>query len=321
MTEQHEQTKALVAYLGARQPQIQNAMSEMARRYMTPEKLVKLFLVALSRQPKLLQCTQDSILLALTRAGECALDPSGKGGQGHLVPFKNTRRGGALEAQFIPGYQGMILNLRRDGIASHVEADVVYADDFFEYERGLEPKLRHVPKTLGYEDPTEEWKKIQYAYAIARTGEDGVSTPFEVVPKNYLARIRKTAKAKDSEAPWQKWPAAMAKKTAIKQLAKLLPIDTDSLAMQTIEADNEVGVAEQVIDIEGVAVEAEAAQSATEALKKELAAKNGEETTPSEPDRSPIRDDEVPQETGTTNGKDEPQMNAEHADQGNGKGE
>jgi recombination protein RecT len=279
---QHDQ---LYAYLGARKEQIGDALSEMAQEYMSPKKLLKLFLVAMRRQPKILQCTPASVLVALTRAGECGLDPTGKGGQGHLVPFKNGKTG-KLELQFIPGYQGIVLNLMRTDTVLKVEAGVVFKGDHFDYAYGLNPRLEHIPVSITATTGPEIWDAIVAAWAIAWL-PGGVAPTFVVVPKNDLIRVKNVSKAKSSDSPWQQWPDRMAMKTAVKQVSRLLPLDTEkSLIPRTLEIDNEPGTGEEALPIDlGEALVVEEERSRTDELKDKLAARRGatQQPVPEEP--------------------------------------
>lgn len=283
---QKEKCTQLLDYMGARRPQLENAMSEMAKKYMNGEKLVKLLLVAVSRQPKILECTPHSILLALMKAGECGLDPTGKGGQGHLVPFKNSKTQ-KLEAQFIPGYRGLVLNLMRTGTVLKVEAAVVFKGDHFDWCLGLNPRLEHIPKSISATTGKDIWDAIEAAYAIAWL-PNGVTPTFKVVPKNDLIRIRNVAKAKADESPWQMWPDRMAMKTAVKQLENLLPIDSELVA-RTIEVDNEAESGQEgpALDL-GEALVVEEKPSRTDELKDRLASQKAAEGGPAPKDDAEV---------------------------------
>ena len=63
-------------------------------------------------------------------------------GQAYLIPFKNK---GVLECQFQLGYKGMLDLAYRSGEVSVIQAHTVYENDMFEYELGLDPKLKQIP--------------------------------------------------------------------------------------------------------------------------------------------------------------------------------
>lgn len=94
---------------------------------------------------KLLMSLQASIIGAL-----CLLQvPAGDGTQyptwaGFIVPYKNNDTG-QMEATFQLGYKGLIDLAHRSGELKSVQAHMVYANDEFEYQLGLEPALKHIP--------------------------------------------------------------------------------------------------------------------------------------------------------------------------------
>jgi len=229
--------KTLMEYLKARTGQIENAMAAMAQRHLGSEQMLRLFLLAVRRTPRILECRPDSVVMALCKAASVQLDPSGVNGEGHLVLYWNGRRR-CYELEFIPGYRGVVLNLRRSGAVVDVEASAVLDTDEFEHEKGLSPRLRHVQDEKAFYDPEEAWDHIRCAYAVA-TLPDGTKK-FHIVPRGYLERIRAQATRNDESrsGPWFAWPEAQCAKTAVKQLAKLLVFDRDSLAARTLELDN-----------------------------------------------------------------------------------
>lgn len=241
------------------------AMQGVATKHMTPEKMVRVALLATSRTPKLLDCTPQSILLAVMQASSLGLEVGGVLGHGYLVPYGN-------EAQFIPGYRGLIDLARRGGQVSTVEARVVLDDDeAFHYELGLLPRLIHRPGAgMG---------EMTHVYAIARF-RDG-STQFEVMNRVAVDAIRKRSRA-GTNGPWVTDYAEMARKTVVKRLMKYLPLSVELAA--AIELDNraetgEVGTVSDAIDIAAPDLGDSVAESAREriaAKAAEVRAERGE---------------------------------------------
>jgi recombinational DNA repair protein RecT len=102
--------------------------------------------------------------------------------------------------------------------------EVVYEDDDFEYELGLEPKLMHIPN----HDAIRNSATLKFIYACAKLQDEVI---FKVMSKKEIQNIVNMSKfpndlyfndKKDSE----QW---MAKKTVLKQLSKLMPKDDDRL--------------------------------------------------------------------------------------------
>ena len=116
--------------------------------------------------------------------------------------------------------KGLIDLAYRSGQVKSIQAHVVYENDEFEYEFGLDPKLKHVPAASNRGAP------IAY-YAVYNTKDGGFG--FEVMSiDDVRAFARKYSKSYGSESsPWTTNFDAMAKKTVLKQVLKYAPLKTD----------------------------------------------------------------------------------------------
>lgn len=197
-----ETPRQLVRALFERQlPEIAKALPS----HLDPARFIRVALTACNQQPKLLQCTQDSLMLALMRAAQLGLEPDGLLGHGYLIPRK---RHGVMEAQFQPGYQGLLDLARRNREVADVVGRVVHEKDEFRYEYGLEKDvLVHKPT----ED--EDAGPIVYAYGIIRF-RDG-RAHMEVLSKGKMDREHRAKSQAGDDSPWQSHPEAMYLKTAL----------------------------------------------------------------------------------------------------------
>jgi recombination protein RecT len=197
---------------------------------MSPEDMVRLGLMAVSRNPKLLQCSAQSVLRALMDAADVRIRPLGTNGRGYLIPRKNKNTC-QLEACFDPGYRGLKDICMRSGDVVDVDAYPVYANDQFSYTLGDDPTVSHVPP----QDLTVDRGALVGSYAVAnmKNGKKKI----EVVPKKDLDKIRDTSPSK--EGPWKTWEEEMARKSAMRRIAKWLPVDDPSLE-HALELANEV---------------------------------------------------------------------------------
>lgn len=193
-----------------------NSMSgELARAvpgHLTGERIARIALTSLRTTKHLSECTVDSFAGALMSCAQLGLEPGGPAGEAYLLPFFNRRRG-VYEVQLVIGYQGMVKLFWQSPMARHLDAQIVYERDHLEYEYGLEPRLVHRPSL------TDRGRPIAY-YAVASMTNGG--SAFVVLAPEDVERIRQRSKAKD-DGPWQTDYDAMAKKTAIRQLFKILP--------------------------------------------------------------------------------------------------
>src|SRR6185436_8601826 len=162
-------------------------------RHLDADRLLRIAMTSIQRTPKLLECTKRSLLGAIMEAAQLGLMPDGVLGHAYLVPFRNTRNGGRMEVQLIPGYRGLIDLARRSGKVESIQARVVHKKDSFDFAYGDEPFLKHRPSDE--EDPGA----MTAAYAVARLV--GGEKAFEVMWKAQIDAIRKRSKASDS-GPW-----------------------------------------------------------------------------------------------------------------------
>lgn len=84
--------------------------------------------------PKLLSCTQDSIISSFMKCAELNIFPSSVSGEAYVLPYKE-------KAQFQLGYQGLVTLFYRAG-AKSIRAEIVYKNDPYSYENGV---LKHTP--------------------------------------------------------------------------------------------------------------------------------------------------------------------------------
>jgi recombination protein RecT len=194
-------------------------------RHIDPRRMIQVALGALRTNPALLECTQTSLLSAVMSASQLGLELDGVTGQAYLVPY-----GRDVTLQI--GYRGMIDLARRSGLISSISAHVVKEGDFFEFEYGITEKLRHIPKAA----PDAP---VSHVYAVARFKDGGFA--IEVLSHDDVEAIRRSAKS-GSRGPWQTHWAAMARKTAIRQLFKYLPISVEVARAVTIDEHSEAGI-------------------------------------------------------------------------------
>jgi recombination protein RecT len=182
--------------------------------------MMRVVLTAVQRTPKLLECAPVTLLGAVFQAAQLGLVPDGVLGQAYLVPF-NNRDKRRMEVQFIPGYRGLVTLARRSGEISTIDADVVHEKDTFKYVRGLNPVLEHIPS----EDPNPG--KIVKVYAFAKLKDGGFQIKVMTIREVEAIKARSAAVKAKRSSPWDTDPEWMFKKTALKQLCKLLPVSTE----------------------------------------------------------------------------------------------
>lgn len=178
---------------------------------LTPERFSRMVMTAITQTPKLAECTPQSFIGAMLTAAQLGLEPNTPLGQAYLIPY-----GG--KCQFQLGYKGLIDLAHRSGEMQSIEARVVYENDVFEYELGLEPKLIHKPAAMN------RGKAIWY-YAIYHLKNGGYA--FEVMSREDVEQHARKYSKSFGNGPWQTEFDEMAKKTVLKKLLKYAPLKTD----------------------------------------------------------------------------------------------
>jgi len=222
----------------------------MLPKHVSPDRMLRIGLGAIRQNPKLLDCTIESLFGGLVLCSQFGLEPNTPMGHCYLIPFSTNKRlpngktEKVTEVQFIAGYRGLIDLSRRSGQIESISARVVYSNDEFELEYGTVDEIRHKP---AYKDRGEV---IGY-YAVAKL--KGGGKQFEFMPQEEIEQVRdgsqnaskdewvdgrKTGnKIRQESSPWWKNPTEMGKKTVVRRLFKYLPT--------SIEMANAIGVDEK----------------------------------------------------------------------------
>ena len=205
--------KTMQAYIKAMEPAIKKALPSV----ITPERFTRMVLSALSSTPKLAECSPQSFLAAMMTAAQLGVEPNTALGQAYLLPYRNH---GQMECQFQLGYKGLIDLAYRSGEVSVIQAHTVYENDVFEYELGMDPKLRHVPAKA------DRGEAVAY-YAMFKTKDGGYG--FEVMSVDDVQRhAQRYSKSYGSgTSPWRSNFDEMAKKTVLKRALKYAPMKSD----------------------------------------------------------------------------------------------
>lgn len=201
-------------------------------QHVTPERLLRISLSEVRRNPKLAQCSSASLLSAIFTCASLGLEPGGSLGHAFLIPYRD-------ECQFQIGYKGMIELARRSGQIQSLSARCVYANDEFSYAYGLSEDLIHRPAT-------GDRGQLTHAYAVARLIDGGVQ--FEVMDRTELEEVRdgsqgyKTAiKYNKKDTPWITAFDEMCRKTVIRRMFKYLPVSVELVKAVTLDERADLG--------------------------------------------------------------------------------
>lgn len=194
---------------------------------MTPERLTMVAYTLVHSNPKLGNCTPQSLIGALMTAAQLGLEP---GPQQHVyfIPRWNSRLKND-EATFMIGYKGMVELARRNGV--QIKTRTVYQGDVFEIEYGFEDRVVHKPALD--EDKQGEVR----GYYLTATWEGGSYVAW--MNMRDIERIRERSLAKDS-GPWKTDYDAMARKTLVRAAFNSNQIPQSLAISQAINADESV---------------------------------------------------------------------------------
>lgn len=193
-------------------PQISRALP----KHLTPDRMTRIALTELRKIPKLLQCSPESFCGAIMACSQLGLEPGSSLGQIYLIPY-------GKEVQVILGYKGMIELARRSGQIVSLAAHEVYQNDLFEFEYGLDEKLKHVPNL-------SDRGSLVAVYAVAKFVGGGHQ--IEVMSKPDVDKVRARSKSGNA-GPWASDFSEMAKKTVLRKLFKYLPISIEKIQLAT----------------------------------------------------------------------------------------
>lgn len=187
-------------------------------QHVTPERLLRIALSEVRRNPRLGQCSAASLLSAIFTCAQLGLEPGSTLGHAFLIPYRD-------ECQFQIGYKGMIELARRSGEIQNINARCVYENDTFEYSYGLHEDLVHRP-AIGNRG------ELTHVYAVAKLKDGGVQ--FEVMDRFELEEVRDGSqgyqaaiKYNKKDNPWITSFDEMCRKTLIRRLFKYLPVSVE----------------------------------------------------------------------------------------------
>ena len=188
----------------------------LAKHELSPNQFVQIAISQLKKNVLMQQAFEKSpasLFASILLCAELGLNPSEEIGEFYFVPFK-----GGIKPMI--GYKGIVSLFMRTGKVRWITSEIVYAHDDFEYELGLEPKLAHIPNNM----ISKTTDSIVAVYAVAKL-DDGEKV-FKVMTREEIMSVAtiggNSGMYFNTLKDPQNW---MAKKTTLKQLAKLLPKD------------------------------------------------------------------------------------------------
>lgn len=193
------------------------------------ERFQRIALTAFNGNAKLQECEPASFLAAMMQSAQLGLEPNTPLGQAYLIPYGRS-------VQFQVGYKGMLDLAHRTGQYKNIQTQIVYANDEFEIEYGLNPKLKHIPNMRGDRGSVTGY----YAVCNLINGGQGFEYMTKTEVENHAKKFSKTF----NNGPWKSDFDEMAKKTVLKKVLKYAPMSTELQEASSID--------EQIVNTEKI---------------------------------------------------------------------
>jgi recombination protein RecT len=204
---------------------------------MTVDKFQAIVVAAVADNMDLLDCDRASLLKACLSAAELGLSLNKSMGEADILKVWDGRLKRNV-AQFRPRYKGLMKLALQAGEVLKIESRLVYANDVFEVEQGIDPRIIH---KHGLSDRGD--KIGAYCVWKLKNGE----SQFEIMSKEEILAIRDRSSSKTKDGtivgPWKTDEAEMWRKTVVRRASKYMPLSTE--AQRAVMADNQ---AEGIID-------------------------------------------------------------------------
>lgn len=242
---------------------VKQGIAAVAGRFLTPDRMLRLCVMAVKKTPKLAACDPTTVLGAMMTSAALGLEPNTVQQQAFLIPYKTRRKNPStgqwvdvLECQFQIGYRGFVTLAYRTPRLKGLMAEAIHKGDHFKHRLGSGTFLE-------FEKALVDRGEMIGAFSYAQL--DGGQEVACVLPLDEVLKIRsrsetyrtlvraveaaqneserQKAETKLAETPWVLWEDDMAAKSAIKKHAKMLPIaSNDALAVAAeIDARGEAG--------------------------------------------------------------------------------
>lgn len=202
--------------------QYRDDLALVAPSHVNPDKLYRTMIGLLRGNDGLARAAAGNPGSFIAAVFECAELGHRPGDTYHFVPFGNKITG-------IEDYKGEIERMYRAGAVVSVKAEIVYANDNYDFdESSMQVPVHRRNRFAG---KSERGKMIGvYAYAVMRGG--ALSRVIEMGEEEILEHKAASNGSNKSDSPWIKWPRSMWLKTAVHELAKWVPTSNEYLTDQ-----------------------------------------------------------------------------------------
>lgn len=209
---------------------IRNKMASMLPKHVTADRMIRVCVGAMNKNPKLANCTRESFLECLMQLSQWGLEPDGR--RAHLIPYGD-------KCTLVLDYKGVAELVMRSGVVASLHADIVCENDVFLYDLGQVTKHQ-----IDFRQDRGAIYAVWCRIAFINGGEKHeVMTATEINAIRDKSEGYKAAIKYRKDHPWISHWGEMAKKTVFKRAAKWAPwsaeiqsaIDQDDNDYRTVE--------------------------------------------------------------------------------------
>jgi phage RecT family recombinase len=132
-----------------------------------------------------------------------------------------------VKVQPVLGPQGVIKLAFRSGFVKSVDARAVFKGEVFDYELGSERFVKHKKNNKRPTDPRQAWDLLEHAYCVVEL-KDSTRLLIEVLDKADIIYYRSLSPTGNyASSGWGKFPWEFARKSALKQGLKNVPLESE----------------------------------------------------------------------------------------------
>lgn len=203
-------------------------IQEALPAHVRAERLITLSMTLIKKDKNLAECSPETMYGALIKCAHLGLEPVDGMNEVSLVAFKG-------KVQVIIGYAGLIKLATQHGDVLGIKPVIVYENDEYYYEEGLNDNLKHIPAR------GNRGAAIAY-YSVAKLANGERQFCF-MYKEEILHEMNKISEMKNGRAMgvWKSHFDAMALKTTIRRLVKYLPRSIELAGALEMENNAEMG--------------------------------------------------------------------------------
>jgi recombination protein RecT len=215
-------------WLQAQQPELARVLAPQG---MDAERFWRIVYTACLRQPRLAECSRESLMLSVMESAALGLEIDSVSGLAYLIPY-------GQEAKLIVGYRGYAQLALRHPKVTGAGSVAVFEGDEFTYREGDQPRLDHTPKRGN----PGTWDVLIGCYARHQVNgaRRWISTFMyreEIEDRRERSQAWKSGKA---DTPWRTDAVAMGRKTAWREHTKYVPQSAQLMRALAVESDPEM---------------------------------------------------------------------------------